>query len=171
MIVIDTLSRVLAWVAAALFTASGFMLTYEVSARYLFTKPTIWAAELSQLCLIWGSLIAMPWALGARRHITISALTDRLGGGTRRSLEVLVMAAIIVFSLVLVVKGWEIFHDSLVRGRTTGSLLNLPVWIAELAVPVGFALLALQAAADLVRLARGIPMPMAELDVGDEAHS
>ena len=48
-----------AWLAALLYGASGVMLTYEVGARYLFIAPTSWASELSQLCLIYGTLLAM----------------------------------------------------------------------------------------------------------------
>ncbi len=43
-------------------------------------------------------------------------------------------------------------QPSVVRGRTTGSLLNLPAWVAELSVPVGFALLTAQALVELIRL-------------------
>ena len=44
---------------ATLLAVTGLFLTYEVVARYFFIKPTTWAAEISQLCLIWGCLLAM----------------------------------------------------------------------------------------------------------------
>ena len=149
------LTTLLAWVAAALFVASGAMLTYEVVARYFFTRPTIWAAELSQLCLIWGSLIAMAWALAARRHIRVTAVTSLLDRKGQIAFDLFAMLAVALFSGVVVWKGWAIFFDSFERGRTTGSLLNLPSWIAELAVPFGFALLFVQALIEVMRLARG----------------
>lgn len=144
-----------AWIAALLFLVAGGMLTYEVAARYLFVAPTIWAAELSQLCLIWGTLIAMPWLLAANRHIAVDVLTDRLGETGRRLCQGLAMAAIAAFSAVVAWKGAGIFHDSFERGRTTGSMLDLPTWVSELAVPVGFALLFLQALIELGRALRG----------------
>ncbi|MBO6815948.1 MAG: TRAP transporter small permease [Rhizobiaceae bacterium] len=147
---LDHLVRLLAWIAACLFAATGVMLTYEVTARYFFTAPTIWAAELSQMCLIWGSLIAMPWILSVRRHITVTAVTGTLGPGLQKVCELLALLVVFAFSVVVTAYGWEIFHDSFLRGRTTGSLLNLPVWIVELAVPFGFALLALQSIVEFV---------------------
>jgi TRAP-type C4-dicarboxylate transport system permease small subunit len=134
----------LAWAAALMFVLAGVMLTYEVVARYFFTAPTIWAAELSQLCLIWGTLIAMPWCLRERRHIQITAVTALLSPGGRRLASAAAMVAVAVFSLVVLWKGGEIFWDSFERGRTTGSLLNLPTWIAELSIPASFALLLAQ---------------------------
>lgn len=141
--------------AAFLFVAAGVMLTYEVLARYFFTKPTIWAAELSQLCLIWGSLIAMAWALSARRHIAVDAVVSHLSPAVRRWTDTAAMLVIVWLSAVVVWKGGDIFLDSFVRGRTTGSMLDLPSWVAELAVPFGFSVLLVQALVEAIRSASG----------------
>lgn len=147
--------RGLAWIAAILFVAAGVMLTYEVVARYFFTKPTIWAAELSQICLIWGSLIAMAWALSARRHIAVDAVVALLSPAARRWTEALAMLVVAWLSAMVVWKGGDIFWDSFVRGRTTGSMLDLPTWLTELSVPFGFAMLFLQAVVETVRALQG----------------
>lgn len=139
-----TLVTCLARLAALLFVLAGAMLTYEVIARYFFTAPTIWAAELSQLCLIWGTLIAMPWCLRERRHIQITAVTALLSPSIQRLASASAMVVVTLFSAIVLWKGFDIFYDSFARGRTTGSLLDLPIWIAELAVPIGFALLLAQ---------------------------
>ena len=64
---VTTLSRWAGIFGACLLAATGAMLTYEVIARYFFIKPTIWAAELSQMCLIWGCLLAMGWGASRER--------------------------------------------------------------------------------------------------------
>jgi len=150
-----SLVTLLASLAALMFVLAGAMLTYEVVARYFFTAPTIWAAELSQLCLIWGTLIAMPWCLRERRHIQITAVTALLSSSMRRFASTAAMGVVAVFSVIVLWKGFEIFHDSFERGRTTGSLLDLPIWIAELAVPMGFALLLAQSLIETVRAFQG----------------
>lgn len=137
---------------AVLMAATGVMLTYEVVARYFFIRPTIWAAELSQLCLIWGCFLAMAHLLTLRRHITVNAVTTLLPHAAQRVCMVIALLVVIVFSAIVAIWGYDIFHDSFVRGRTTGSLLNLPVWIAEASVPIGFGLLALQGVVELIRM-------------------
>lgn len=149
------LLKALAWIAALLFFVAGGMLTYEVAARYLFVAPTIWAAELSQLCLIWGSMIAMPWLLQANRHIAVDVVTDRLGRAGRTVCRLLAMTAVALFSAVVAWKGGGIFLDSFERGRTTGSMLDMPIWVSELAIPVGFSLMFLQALIELARTPGG----------------
>lgn len=155
MALFERLTLALAWVAAALFVATGAMLSWEVAARYFFTAPTIWAAELSQLCLIWGVLLATPWLLSAGRHIAVDAAAQRLPDAMRRWTEAAAMLVVAAVSGVVTVYGWRIFLDSFERGRTTGSMLNLPSWVAEGAVPFGFALLGVQALVQAARALRG----------------
>jgi len=151
---VDHLSDTCAWIAAWLFSAAGVMLTYEVVARYFFVRPTVWAAELSQLCLIWGSLLAMAWAMRARKHITIVAVTNQLPPRARRWFELFSLGVVALFSVPVIWKGGEIALDSFVRGRSTGTMLDIPNWWSELAVPVGFGLLAVQIAVEVFRLMR-----------------
>lgn len=150
--IITDISRLAGLFGACLMAATGAMLTYEVVARYFFVKPTIWAAELSQLCLIWGCLLSLAWVLNLRRHITVNAVTAMLPAKVQKICVSVSLLFLIVFSAIVAFWGWEIFHDSWVRGRTTGSLLNLPSWVAELSVPVGFALLTAQAVVELFSL-------------------
>jgi TRAP-type C4-dicarboxylate transport system permease small subunit len=149
----------LAWLAAGLFVAAGAMLSYEVVARYFFTAPTIWAAELSQLCLIWGALMGMPWALSAGAHISVDAVTRLCPPGLRRALEAAAMLVVAAFSVVVAWYGWSIFYESFETGRTTGSMLDLPTWISELPVFIGFVLLALQAVIEFIAILGGKELP------------
>lgn len=144
-----------AWIAALLFVAAGGMLTWEVVARYVFAAPTIWAAELSQLCLIYGGLLAMARVLTVGGHIRVTALTDRMGRRGRLAAELVSMLVVTGFSLVTLVYGWRIFQDSFDRGRTSGTMLDLPAAVPEAAVPAGFALLTVAALVGLVRTLRG----------------
>tara|TARA_B100000965_G_C19580942_1_gene753481 strand:- start:1402 stop:1905 length:504 start_codon:yes stop_codon:yes gene_type:complete len=141
----EQMSLAFAWLAAWLFVLSGIMLSYEVMMRYFFISPTKWAAELSQLCLIYGTLLAMPWMLQNRRHIQINAVTERLGKKIQHLLSLSTLFILMIFSGYVTIYGWLIFYDSYERGRTTGSLLDLPSWIAELSVPVFFFILLIQA--------------------------
>lgn len=145
----------MAWLAAGLLTLTGGFLTYEVVARYFFNAPTIWAAELSQLCLIWACPIAMGWALSHRRHIRVTAVTVLMPRKMRQLAEVFSLLVVMVFAVVVVIYGFDIFSDSFERGRTTGTMLDLPAWVPEASVPFGFALLALSCLACLWRAVGG----------------
>jgi len=113
---------------------------------------------LSQIALVWGSMLALPWLLQKRRNININAVTKLMPMPMQRILEYVSLSVMAVLSIVAVVYGFEIFWDSFVRGRTTGSLMNLPVWISELAVPFGFLLMFFASLAEILRLLKGAPL-------------
>ncbi len=151
---IDRAADLLGHLAAWMFFLTGAMITYEVLARYLFNAPTIWAAELSQLLLLWGSFMAMATLLRQRAHIRITLLTARLGDRGRQACEAFTLVFIAGFSAVAAWHGWFIAYDSFERGRSTGTMLNIPNWWSEMVIPLGFLVLLLQCLAELHRVLR-----------------
>ncbi|RMD62275.1 MAG: TRAP transporter small permease [Alphaproteobacteria bacterium] len=160
MTVIDRISESLAHVAAWLFFATGLMLGWEVAARYIFTAPTIWAEELSRLLLVWGTFAGAAALVHRRAHIRVTVVTDLLPRPARTVLEVLSLLVIAAFGLAVAITGFEVMWDSLSRGRTTGSMLDLPLFWSQAAVPAGGGLLVLQSLVEAFRTdARGAPPP------------
>lgn len=141
----DRLSGFLAVIGALAFFAIGLMLSYEVIARYLFNAPTKWAAELSGLAMIWGTFLAAAALLHSGQHIRITLLTDLMPVQTQHRLYGVVLLLVAAFCGFVVWYGTPIAYDSYIRGRTTGSMLDIPTFWSELAVPVGFAFLGAQA--------------------------
>ncbi len=156
---LDRLNDALALLAAWLFFATAAMITWEVVARYVFTAPTIWAEELSRVFLVWGTFLAMAALLRRRSHIRITIVTNLLGPGGRRAAEIFSLAVVAAVSGVAAWYGWTIAFESFERGRTTATMLDLPQWWVEVSVPLGFALLGLQALAETLRLPGGAPVP------------
>ena len=153
--IIDGVSAALGRASAWLFVATGAMLTWEVSARYLFNAPTVWAAELSQLAMAAGVFFALGDLQRRRRHITVHLLRDRLGPSARKIADGAALAAVAAFSAAVVFHGVKIPWNSFSSGSTSGTILNLPKWWGETAMPIGFFLLFIQSLAELIRAALG----------------
>ena len=163
---IDRLASALGICAALAYFATGLMLAYDVTMRYLFVAPTVWSEEISRLCLVWGTWLAAAILLHHRQHISITMLTDRLPLSVRRIQETLVLLFIAGVAATVVWYGAPLAFDSFERGRTTGSMLNISKVWSEMAVPVGCALLCLQAVAEALRtLAHGPRQTMADADL------
>jgi TRAP-type C4-dicarboxylate transport system permease small subunit len=160
MVALARIETAMAWIAATLLALTGVLLSYEVVARYVFNAPTIWAAETSQLCLIWSCPVALAWLLTNGKHIRVGVLTPWLPPLGRRVTEICSNLVILAFSAWTVWYGWDIFFDSFERGRTTGTMLDLPSWINEAAIPAGFALLALSSLAAILRTLSGGDIPL-----------
>ena len=143
--------------AAWTFVAIGAMVTFEVAMRYLFNAPTIWAEELSRFAQIWATYLAAAYVLHHRQLIRINMVTRQLGPAGRRWAEAFSLTWIAAFSAVAIWYGTDIALESIRVGRASSTMLAVPRWMTEFAIPVGFALLLLQAAVELVKLKDGPP--------------
>lgn len=156
---IERLNDICGKLAAGMFFIIGGMITYEVIARYVFLSPTIWAEELSRFVQIWATYLAAGYILKHRQLIRIELLIGRLGPKLRTGLEVLTLVFIGVFCSVAVYYGIGIVAESVVVGRATSTMLSVPRWMTESAIPVGFGILLLQCIVELLRLAAGGQVP------------
>lgn len=151
---IDRASDLLGTLAAWMFFAVGAMITYEVVARYVFRSPTIWAEEMSRFFQIWATYLAAGYVLRHRELITIEVLTIHLAPPMRRLTETGALAVIMLFCTVAVYYGADTMLESIRLGRATATMLTVPLWMTELAIPFGFGVLLLQAFVELVRVWR-----------------
>ncbi|MPZ12612.1 MAG: TRAP transporter small permease subunit [Kiloniellaceae bacterium] len=154
---IDRLNDAFGWLAAAAFVAVGAMITYEVVMRYVFLAPTVWAEELSRFLQIWATYIAAAYVLRHRQLIAITLLVNKLGPQGRRVADAFALIWILLFCAVAVFYGLEIMLDSIRQGRASATMLGVPKWMTEAAIPFGFTLLGLQALAELIRLPQNPP--------------
>lgn len=148
---IDKTSEWSGRLAAWLFFLIGIIIVYEVVARYVFLSPTIWSEELSRFLQIWATYLAAAHVLRKRQLIAIDLIVRYSGPLLRTCFESLALLVIIVFCLVAVFFGLEIVIDSVKVGRASSSMLAVPSWMTEAAIPVGFGLLLVQAVAELFR--------------------
>ncbi|MCW2306315.1 TRAP transporter small permease [Rhodobium gokarnense] len=149
---IDAAGAACARLGDVLVAAIAAMLCFEVVARYLFNSPTIWAQDIAIAFQVWFTYLGMAYVLRQRQLIRITALLALASPSLRRLADGFALLVILAFSLIAVIYGWDIVAESIRLGRRQPTMLELPNWIVELPVVVGFALLALQALADLVRL-------------------
>lgn len=128
------------------------LMFYEVVARYVFLAPTGWSQDIAVTAQVWFTYLGMAYVLRHREMIRITAILTLLGPGYRRGLEGFSLLVIIAFCVIAVTFGIDIVLDSIRLGRRQPTILEMPNWISEIPVVIGFFLLGVQAVAELVRL-------------------
>ena len=131
------------YLASALFIAIGFIVSYEVIMRYLFNSPTIWVNEVSRFLQIWATYLALTYSFHKNDFIRITVIYDRLNDKGKKILDFISFIFILIFSSFVVYYGWLIAYDSLKVGRTSSTILDVPSFLTELAIPLCFAFLVL----------------------------
>lgn len=132
------------YLASALFIAIGFIVSYEVVMRYVFNSPTVWVNEISRFLQIWATYLALTYSFHKNDFIRITVIYDKVGEKGKRILDLISAIFILIFSIFVVYYGWLIAHDSLKVGRTSSTILDVPSFLTEFAIPLCFGFLVLR---------------------------
>ena len=150
----DKIVKYSGYLASALFIAIGFIVSYEVIMRYLFNSPTIWVNEVSRFLQIWATYLALTYSFHKQDFIRITVIYDRLNEAGKKILDFISFIFIIIFSCFVVYYGWLIAYDSLKVGRTSSTILDVPSFLTELAIPLCFAFLVIRVILEAIRYIR-----------------
>lgn len=129
--------------AAALAVIAGSVI-FEVIARSIFQSPTIWAIEISTYSITVAGFMASGFVLRSNGHLEISLLTGRLPKEVSRKLGIFTDFFALAFCVLVVIYGKRLVEISHLIGAVSVSELRVEQWIPQLAIPIGFTLLALE---------------------------
>jgi C4-dicarboxylate transporter, DctQ subunit len=153
--IIDKITEITAHIAAWMLFSIGAMITYEVVMRKVFNSPTIWVDEITRFVQVWAVYLASAHILKERGLITVELFSASLSKRKFKVLELFSLLVIGFFSFVAVYYGTGVVLESIEMGRKTSTMLGVPKWLTESAVPIGFALLFIQTVVELVKILRG----------------
>lgn len=147
----DRLSRLTAYLAAALFIAGVVVVCQMVFVRYILGASTSWQTEFTVFSVTGAMLLGSPYVLMTGGHVAVSVLPDALSGLPRRLMRLMASLAGLAFCAALAYASWVYVLEAWHGGWTTGSVWNPPLWPALLPMAVGATLLTLQYVADILR--------------------
>ena len=147
---INQISEFCGKLSAWLFFIIAAMITYEVVARYVFLAPTIWAEEMSQFFQIWATYLAAAYILKHRKLISIDTVVSHFSPKVQWYFDLFAFSFIAIFSAVAVYYGTLILIESIQVGRSTSTMMAVPKWMTESAIPFGFTLLLVQTLAEII---------------------
>ena len=151
--------------AIAFLLAVMTLITFgQVIARYVFDYSFVWALELVTFLFAWLIFLGMSYGVRVGSHIGVDALVKSLGARAGRIVGAVATLCCIVYSLICLWGSWRYVATMHMIG-TLAQDLPIPVWIPQIVLPLGFALLALRFAEVLYRIVRGTDARL----LGDEA--
>jgi TRAP-type C4-dicarboxylate transport system permease small subunit len=100
---------------------------------------------------IWATYLALTYSFHKNDFIRITVIYDRLGEFGKKILDFISMLFILFFSSFVVYFGWLIAYDSLKVGRTSSTILDVPSFLTELAIPLCFFLLVIRVSIEIIR--------------------
>jgi len=128
------------------------VMVFEVIARYVFEKPTLWANEMSLWLAGFIFLLSGLYAMQQRSHIRIFILYDVMPRWLQRACDVFSTLLICIFALALFYGAFGEARDKFMRWETFGTAFDppLPATLKPMILLV-VTLVAIQAIANLIR--------------------
>lgn len=123
-------------------------ITYEALMR-MAGHPTLWVFQITLYVFIAAGFLANPAAMKSGAHFRVTILMT-LFPRLRRPLNMFALFMTLFFSLVLISTGVYFVHYSWSNDIVSAALFEVPMWIPQLALPLGGLGLFLQTLALLI---------------------
>lgn len=127
------------------------VILFEILARYLFNRPTIWAHETAQM--IYGAYVILLGAYVLQRggHVNVEILYGRFRPRTRAIIDLFTWLLFFYFCGLLLWKGGEMAWGSLLVRETEPTSFAPPVYPIKMMIPLGALLILLQGLGKFIR--------------------
>lgn len=127
------------------------LVVWEVFLRYVLNQPTTWGMELVSYLFAGYVLLGGGYTLLHRDHVAMDIVYASLSTRWQASLDVFTAAFVLIYCYVLMQQTWIMASEALERGQTANSDWGPPLFPVYVCMPIGAALLLLQAVAKLLR--------------------
>jgi TRAP-type C4-dicarboxylate transport system permease small subunit len=144
-VLLPLLAAMLAFITAGVFI--------QVLLRYFFAQSFLWGEELSLFAFIWSVMLGTAVCSWRRQHFAFDVFSTHLHGRAAGVHRLIVDAAMLIVTLVLVIEGWRFSILSLQR---LSPALGITLFIPTIVIPVAGALMTLVCLVDIARDCRRI---------------
>ncbi|HBV55476.1 MAG TPA: TRAP transporter small permease [Rhodobacteraceae bacterium] len=166
----DILSLILSRIAMIATIGIVCAMFYEVVARYVFERPTLWANELSLWIAGFVLLFAGQYAMQQRSHIRIYVIYDIMPRWMQKFSDCLSVAMIWLFAGATVWGAYNEAMQKLARMETFGTAWDPPLPATmKISILIVVCLVALQALSNLIADWHKVPEAHNPADEIDEA--
>ena len=117
---------------------------YEVIARSVFNKPTIWSLEIVTYMISCVAFFGSAYVLRINKHLEINLLTQLFSNKYRRLMKIFSDTIGLLFCLIVFFYGCKLIELSYILGVVSVSELRIPLWLPQLTIPFGFFALSLE---------------------------
>jgi len=143
-------------IAAYVIMGMTLLILYDAIMRYAFNNSTYYATELSGYMVVAVVFLGCASTFREEKHVAVTVVRMRLPPRVQLWLELVTLVLSLLAFAVVTWQGGNMVLKSLVRSSTSPSLLSTPLFIPQIAVPVGAALLTLEIGLRIFTLARSL---------------
>lgn len=153
---VERVTDITGYLSAGLVILMMAIVLYEVFMRYALHRPPAIADELSAYMLVVVAFFGTAYCFKVKGHMRVAALTENLPARVSNWLRVATLATVFIYALVLSKASFGYLGYSFKVGMKSTSWLRVPLQIPQMALPIGFTLLALILLVTLIKTLKDI---------------
>jgi len=128
------LVRTLEFIFCICFLVMFALVVTQVALRYGFNESIGGANELATILFAYTSALGIAVGIAKRDHMAISWFTERLPPTSRKVIDVI---GLILLALINIIIFWYSLRWIGITGSRMISVLQVPRWTAQIAIPIG----------------------------------
>jgi TRAP-type C4-dicarboxylate transport system permease small subunit len=110
----------------------------QVVARYAMQASLTWSEEVGRYIFVWIAFLGLPAAFRSGSHVALDILLKALRGTSRRTLEIVNGAFVVVLGAAILVAGLRLVE---LGAFQQSPALNLPMYAVFVVIPISGTLL------------------------------
>ncbi|BFU77000.1 TRAP transporter small permease [Arcobacter sp. 15-2] len=137
---INKLSKGGAFLSGALLVGLVCLILTEIFLRYFFDKSTMIADEYSGYLYLASIFLGLAYTFTQNGHIRINIITSKLGKGTNSIIDMVASIITILVLLFILYRTILFTYDSYELEMLSEAVSETPLYLTQLAMPIGIAL-------------------------------
>lgn len=154
--VIEFLSYIGGYTSGCMLLVAMIIVMVEVVTRFVLRQPITVAEELSGYILVFISYVGLAYCWKEGAHIRITFLVTKMPEKVSSWLRVGTLIMALVYITLVSIVSYYFVVDAFYRGIRSNTLLMTPLGWPQMALPIGFTLLSLQVAVNIVKTINNI---------------
>jgi C4-dicarboxylate transporter DctQ subunit len=138
----EILARLEKYLVAAMLSVMILLAFLQILLRNVFSTGISWGDPLVRYLVLWVGFIGASLATKEGKHITIEIFSRWSSGHSRQYLKAFSYLVSAFVCGLLTFAGWTFVQNEAQMGAST--FLKIPAWIAQIIIPVTFALITLR---------------------------
>lgn len=126
------------------------LMSAHVVGNLLFDRGIPGTYEVTEMLIVVMTFVGVGYAARCARHISMSAIYDQLSGWPRKALLIIISLGTGALMFYFAYKSAQYDITLYERGRASSSL-GVPLWMVNLALPIGFTLAGVQYLLTIIR--------------------
>jgi len=149
--VIDALSAWVGRIISFLMVPCVIVVIWEISMRYLFHRPTLWASETILFLTAYLTILGAAWTLLEKRHVKIDLVWEKLSPRGRAIADVVTFFFFALYMVMMIWASARYAMQSISIREGSGTPWNPAVYHIKAAFTVSLVLLLLQGLSKFLR--------------------